>query len=127
MSLTSFHRHQEPLRDFIYVSDSKLEQFFDQIGQSILAQISSELKIDLKVVSYSAQKAANPATTRMAKLQIVERFIEKNHDIGTIEHPGSQFFRGGASFRQVRFFAYVWLNALIPGASGRFRSYLASP
>jgi hypothetical protein len=71
-----------------------LEKFFDQIGQSILARISFELKIDLKVVGVSIQKGANHATTRMAKLRIVERFIEKNHDIGTIEHPGRQFFRG---------------------------------
>jgi hypothetical protein len=35
----------------------------------------------------------------MAKLEMVERYIDRHHQVGTVYEPGTQFFRGAMPFR----------------------------
>lgn len=84
----------EPLRYYLYVSDSKLDMLFDQIDPGILKRISAEVKVDLKVVGLTLRNADNPGPTRMAKLRVLDRFIDAHHNIGTIQEPGREYFRG---------------------------------
>jgi hypothetical protein len=90
---------KSPLRYFIYVSDAKLEMLFDQIHADLRRRLSAEAKVDLKLASLSIKAAEEPAPTRMAKLKVVERYIDSNHDVGTIESPGFQYFRGTMAMR----------------------------
>src|ERR1700683_2245150 len=87
-------RNAQPLRYYLYISDTKLEMLFEQIDQSVRKRISAEFKIDLKIASLTLRRADNPGPTRVAKLRIVERFIDAHHDVGTIEEPGREYFRG---------------------------------
>ncbi len=87
------------LRNYIYISDSKLEMLFDQIKQGILKRISAEVKVDLKVVGLTLREADNRPATREAKLRIVERFIELHHKVGTVSDPGQEYFRGQANMK----------------------------
>lgn len=82
------------LRNYLYVSDVKLDMLFEQIDRSLLKHISAELKVDLKLASITLHKAADPSPARMAKLQIVEQFINDHHNVGTCENPGLEYFRG---------------------------------
>jgi hypothetical protein len=72
-----------PIRHYIYISDSKLDMYFEQIDRGVLKRISAEVKVDLKVASVTLRSADNPSSTRAAKLQIVERYIETHNHVGT--------------------------------------------
>jgi hypothetical protein len=87
-------RQAQPLRYYLYISDSKLDMLYEQIDESALRRISAEIKVDLKLASLTLRQVDNPAPARTAKLRIVERFIEQHHHVGTIEEPGSEYFRG---------------------------------
>jgi hypothetical protein len=82
------------LRYYIYVSDAKLEMLFERIGSGARKRISAEVNVDLRLASLTLRGADNPGPARLAKLQLVERFIEKQHHVGTIERPGREYFRG---------------------------------
>lgn len=87
-------RQVSPLRYYLYVSDAKLDMLFEQIDRRLLKHISMELKVDLKLASVTLRKAEDPAPARMAKLRVVERFIDDHQDVGTCENPGREYFRG---------------------------------
>ena len=92
--------HVEPeLRYFLYVSDAKLEMLFDQIPQKLRQRLSGEAKIDLKLASLTIKDAGQPMATRMSKLKVVESYIDCHHQVGTIAHPGNQYFRGTMPMR----------------------------
>jgi hypothetical protein len=101
-------RSPEPLRYFIYVSDSKLEMLFEQIRPSILKRISAEIKVDLKVAGVTLQKSEERSPVRMARLRIVERYIEKYHQVGSVQDPGGEYFRGRMNMRWGRL--SLWAN-----------------
>jgi len=87
-------REEKVLRYYLYISDTKLDMLFEQINPGVLKRISAEVKVDLKLASLTLRGADNPGPTRTAKLQVVERFIEKHHRVGTIAQPGLEYFRG---------------------------------
>lgn len=87
-------RAKQPLRHFIYVSDTKLEMLFEQIDPTLRRRIGAEIKIDLKLASLTLSQAEQPQATRMAKLQLVERYIDTHHHVGTSLAPGHDYFRG---------------------------------
>jgi hypothetical protein len=86
-------RAKPPLRYFIYVSDEKLESHIDQIPEKPLRRLSVEAKVDLKVAGLAVKNAERPTATRMAKLKVVERYIDRHHEVGTLQQPGTQYFR----------------------------------
>lgn len=92
-------RQVNPLRYYLYVSDAKLNMLFEQIDRRLLKHISMEVKVDLKLASVTLGKAEDLAPARMAKLRIVERFINDHHDVGTCENPGREYFRGNLNMQ----------------------------
>lgn len=86
--------HPQPLRYYLYISDTKLDMLFEQIPQNALKRISAEVKVDLKLASVTLRQADPPDPTRAAKLKIVERFVDSHHHVGTIHEPGNEYFRG---------------------------------
>jgi hypothetical protein len=82
------------VRYYLYISDSKLDMLFEQIDRGVLKRISGELKVDLHLASLTLRGTEGLGTTRMAKLRVVERFIDKHRKVGTIQEPGLEFFRG---------------------------------
>jgi hypothetical protein len=87
-------RRQDGFRYYLYVSDTKLDMLFDQIGEQVRKKISVELKIDLKLASVTLGHAGSPDPARMAKLRLVEEFITRNHTVGTVEDSSGGWFRG---------------------------------
>ena len=87
-------RKAAPLRYYLYISDSKLDMLFEQIDPSVLKRISAEVKVDLKLASLTLRGAESSGPTRIVKLRIVERYIDAHHNVGTIQTPGCEYFRG---------------------------------
>jgi hypothetical protein len=79
------------------VSDTKLDMFFEQIDPAVRRRVSAELSLDLTIASVAIRTAERPAATRMAKLAVVERYIDTHHQVGTPGLPGREFFRGRMS------------------------------
>jgi len=124
-------RNIQPLRYYLYISDTKIDMLFDQIDQSILKRISAEVKVDLKVASLTLREANSPVPTRDAKLRIVERFIELHHNVGTVGEPGQEYFRGQSNMTwgnltpqgQSRLAWVMSVRRLPPGYYRNFRNY----
>jgi hypothetical protein len=88
-----FRPAKPPLRYFLYVSDAKLDMLFEQLDPALRRRISAEVKVDLKLASVTLRQAEHPAA-RIAKLRLVERYIDAHHQVGTLAAPGQEFFRG---------------------------------
>lgn len=82
------------MRYYLYISDVKVDMLRAQISQEKLKPIAASLKIDLKVLSLSLDRKPNPEDL-YAKLQVVEKYLENNEQIGTQVRPKS-YFRGSA-------------------------------
>jgi hypothetical protein len=87
-------RQADSLRYYLYISDAKLDMLYSQIDSKVLKTLSMEVKVDLKLASATLRKAEDPSPSRMAKLRIVEKFIDEHHSVGTNEDPGAEYFRG---------------------------------
>ncbi|HTX84184.1 MAG TPA: SAVMC3_10250 family protein [Streptosporangiaceae bacterium] len=87
-------RKPHPLHYYLYISDTKLDMLFDQIDKGVLKKISAEVKVDLKLASVTLREADDQGPTRMAKLKVVERYLDANHNVGTVQEPGDEYFRG---------------------------------
>jgi hypothetical protein len=81
------------LRDYVYVSDAKLDMLYEQVPVPLRKRIAAEVKIDLKVIGITVKDAGDKNPVRMGQLAIIERFIEEERDVGTIQEPRS-YFRG---------------------------------
>jgi hypothetical protein len=94
-----FGKHPSPpARYYIYVSDAKVEMLYEQLPRPLLSRLAAEVKVDLKVIGVTIKQAESQPTVRAAKLAIVERYLESQFPVGTIENPGS-YFRGCMSMK----------------------------
>ncbi|HTS98619.1 MAG TPA: SAVMC3_10250 family protein [Streptosporangiaceae bacterium] len=95
----SSSKQSSPFRYYLYLSDIKLNMLFEQIDSKILDQIGAEVKVDLKLASMTLHKTYHPDKARTAKLKVVEQFIDARCEVGTIQRPGHQYFRGNMKMR----------------------------
>jgi hypothetical protein len=63
---------------------------FAQIPAKLRRRYAADLKIDLKVVSTTLTSATSEET-RYSKLELVESFLRKHSQLGSIDEPGSYF------------------------------------
>ena len=87
--------HQNP-KYYIYVSDTKVNQLYDQIPKKLLGKIASELTLDLKPYGVgigATFKKEQAQETRFSKLKIVIQYLEKfmSEEIGWVDAPGVYF------------------------------------
>jgi hypothetical protein len=92
-------RNRQPLRYLVYASDAKIEMLFEQIDLDTKKHISAEINVNLKIASLTLRQADDPAKTREYKLRIVEHYIDAHHQVGSIEEPGDEYFRGEMDMR----------------------------
>ncbi|MFL5580785.1 MAG: DUF7019 family protein [Gemmatimonadaceae bacterium] len=85
------------IRDYVYVSDTKIDMLFDQIPVPLAKRITADLRIDLKVISVSVKQAPT-GQTRYAKLAVVETFVREHLSLGTVDE-GAPYVEGTLSMR----------------------------
>ncbi|MFC6063859.1 DUF7019 family protein [Streptomyces ochraceiscleroticus] len=85
------------VRYYLYLSDAKLDMLFEQIPQKLLPRLVTEAKVDLKVVSFSVQRAQSEMS-RYDRLEVVEAFLEREYDVGWMTEPAF-WFRGESGLR----------------------------
>jgi hypothetical protein len=69
-------------RYFVYISDSKLNMFYNQINHSRLLHTSKELTVKLPLISGGVKRDEEIPETQMRKLQVVTEYIRNNCDVG---------------------------------------------
>jgi hypothetical protein len=78
------------MKYYVYISEVKVEMLYAQIAKPLRERVAKELKIDLKALSTSFRE--NPIeATKLSKLDLVSRYIEKHEQIGTVDTPNSYF------------------------------------
>jgi len=84
-----------PLRYLVYLSDTKIDMLLEQIPEPVRRRVATELKLDLKLISLTVTAGESPLgrESRLAKLDLVERYLEQHHEIGSVSEP-SGYFRG---------------------------------
>jgi len=92
-------RAPSSVRYYLYISDAKLDMLFEQIEHRQRRRISAEVKVDLKLASLTLRSVEDPAPARAAKLRIVERFIERHHQVGAVGQPDVEYVRGSMLMR----------------------------
>lgn len=85
------------MRYYVYVSDAKLDMLYGQIPSRLLSRIVAELKLDVKVLAVSIRERETDAT-RFEKLAVVENYIDRHFDVGTVHDP-APWFRGQLHMR----------------------------
>ncbi|MGW7041170.1 DUF7019 family protein [Streptomyces avermitilis] len=79
-------------RYYLYVSDSKVDMLLPQIDPGFTAKRTSEIGVDLKVLT--AKRTGESVTAdRFARLERVVRHLQDFGDLGSVDEPG-QFFWG---------------------------------
>jgi hypothetical protein len=85
------------MKYYIYVSDAKVDMLYAQIPSRLRDKIATELKIDLKFIS-ATFKEPEAEYTQYSKLSMIEKFLQKDKVIGTVDDP-TDYFYGNMNFR----------------------------
>ena len=83
---------------FVYVSDAKLDMLYEQIPRPLRKRLAAEVKVDFKMVGVTIKGAEDKGPLRLAKLAVVERFVQDHEDVGTVHQPAT-YFRGTMDMR----------------------------
>lgn len=80
------------MKTYVYISDRKVDMYYDQIPHPILERL--KLKLSAKFFGVEGAVSIDGKTeSRLGRLRAVERYIEDKNLIGDVEGPKS-FFRG---------------------------------
>jgi hypothetical protein len=75
------------MRYYHYISDSKLEMLLPQIPSPTLQGLSAELGFNFGVISGKVSGTAKEASSRVARVEVVERYLENNNDLDVLQAP----------------------------------------
>jgi hypothetical protein len=95
--MSFWHRKDQRLRYYIYISSTKVDSFFDQIPLGLRKRIAADLKLDLKLISVTLRENVSNET-RISKLAVVDKYFENQPDVGTLANPRA-YIRGRLSMR----------------------------
>lgn len=83
-----------PIKTYIYVSDVKVDMLYEQLDEARRAELTQELKLDAKLISYGITVSPAPSVTRYARLAAVLRQLESQEAIGS--HDSESLYFGGS-------------------------------
>lgn len=77
------------LKDYVYISDTKVDTLFGGIKDSVLKKVTASLEIDFKFVkaTFSGDVDLDRAKHRVQRLETVIAYLEKANPFGTVDHP----------------------------------------
>lgn len=78
------------MKYYLYISDTKVDMLYSQIPKNLRDQLSTELKINLKIISTKLSQKSREEN-RFSKLDIVTKYLEDHEEVGSIDLPGPYF------------------------------------
>ena len=94
-----------PLRYYVYVSRSKVDQLVEQVPSKRLGKIAKKLTIDLKILKAEFGSREGPAQQSLyAKLRIVESYLNETEAVRIVDDVDADgtFFSGQLPLRWAR-------------------------
>jgi hypothetical protein len=82
---------RQPLKTYLYISDIKVDMLYEQLPKVRRRELNHELKLDLKLVSYSIALSPQPGLTRLARLAAVCRHLDAS-GAGSVDDPRLYFY-----------------------------------
>lgn len=73
------------MKYYLYISDAKLDMLYPQVPHSVKKKVSTDVKVDLKLLGGSRKSEEETEENRMTKLDAVVRFIMENEDVGRVD------------------------------------------
>jgi len=90
-------RPTQPLKYYVYISDTKLDMLAAGIPTTLRDRIVADLALDLQVVKLSLRERPSEET-RYSKLRLVTKYIDDKLGVDTVDEPRA-YFRGSMSMR----------------------------
>ena len=87
-----------PVKNYVYISDTKIDMFYDQIASSDVEKTGAEYGLDIKILKWVGKRETEKVITRMTKLERVVDFIQSSRKIGTVDAPLT-YFAGALNMR----------------------------
>ena len=79
------------VKSYVYISDTKINMFYDQIASSDVEKTGAEYGVDVKFLKWVGKRETEKIVTQMQKLERVVEFINKSKKIGTVDEPSTYF------------------------------------
>jgi hypothetical protein len=79
------------MKYYIYISDAKLDMLYPQVPHASKKKVSTDFKVDLKLIGGSRKSEQETEENRMTKLEAVVQFLQEYGDVGTTDKSGSYF------------------------------------
>jgi uncharacterized protein DUF7019 len=86
------------VKNYVYISDVKIDMFYDQIASSDVEKTGAEYGLDVKILKWVGKRETEKVITRMTKLERVVEFIRRSRKIGTVDAPLT-YFAGALNMR----------------------------
>jgi hypothetical protein len=81
------------MKYYLYISATKVEMLFPQIGKKVQGNTEIEFAIDLKLLSASRKSTTETPTSLISKIEAIEQYLASTGDMGSCDYPG-EFFSG---------------------------------
>jgi hypothetical protein len=85
------------VRYYVYASDAKIDMLYSQIPRKLLDRFVSELDLDRATLDVPLRRRESEATL-FGKLAVVERFVEREFEVGSVREPAI-WLRGAMPLR----------------------------
>ena len=97
------------VKNYVYVSDTKIDLFYDQIASADAVKTGEEFGLDVKFFKWMNKRETEKVVNRMTKLERVLEFIQSSKKIGTVDAPstyvtGTLDMRWGSLFGDMALF-----------------------
>jgi len=79
------------VKNYVYISDTKINMFYDQIASSDVEKVGAEYGLDVKILKWVGKREIEKVVTQMQKLERVVEFINHSKKIGTVDEPATYF------------------------------------
>ena len=86
------------VKNYVYISDTKINMFYEQIASSNVEKTGAEYGIDVKVLKWVGKRETEKVVTQMQKLERVVEFIHHSKKLGAVDEP-SRYFSGTLDMR----------------------------
>lgn len=74
-------------KTYVYISETKVDMFYEQLESSDVAKVGAEYGVDVKLFKWSGHRDRERVVTKLDKLKRVAEFLRGSKELGTLSNP----------------------------------------
>ena len=78
---------------YVYISETKVNMFYEQLESSDVRKVGAEYGVDVKLFKWTGHRDRERIVTKQDKLKRVTEFLLKSRELGTLANP-LRYFSG---------------------------------